>query len=379
LQLLVAGLVASTWQAVRATRAEEATRAALTAEAEQRRLAEQREAESRAVLDFVDQRVFAVARPEGQQGGLGREVTLRKAVESAVRYLAASFRDQPLVEARLRRTLGISFFYLGEAKLAAEHLEIARARYTKELGPDHPDTLLSMFNLALSYSGMGRRGDALKLREETLALRKAKLGPDHPDTLMSMNNLAVSYRDTGRYADALKLYEETLALRKAKLGPDHPDTLLGMTSLAIVYSDMGRHTDALKFREETLSRQKTKLGPDHPNTLLSMISLAISYAAVGRHQDALKLLEERRVLQAKLGPDHPDMLYNIACLHATIAKSNGRIAQAGVAVEWVKKAIAAGYKNAQLMKTDPDLAALRDRDDFKKVVTDLEAENAKKK
>jgi hypothetical protein len=142
---------------------------------------------------------------------------------------------------------------------------------------------------------------------------------------------------------------------------------------------MRRHADALKLREETLALQKTKLGPDHPNALLSMISLAVSYAAVGRYDDAIKLLEERQALQAKRGPDHPDMLYNIACLYATIAKSSDHAAEAGVAVEWLKKAIAAGYKNGQLMKTDPDLAALRDRDDFKKVVADLEAENAKKK
>ena len=54
---------------------------------------------------------------------------------------------------------------------------------------------------------------------------KAKLGPDHPDTLKSMNNLAISYAGLGRHAEALKLNEETLALMKAKLGPDHPDTL----------------------------------------------------------------------------------------------------------------------------------------------------------
>ncbi len=64
------------------------------------------------------------------------------------------------------------------------------------------------------------RGDA--------GARKAKLGPDHPDTLASMNNLANSYSDLGRHAEALKLREETLALRKAKLGPDHPDTLASM-------------------------------------------------------------------------------------------------------------------------------------------------------
>ena len=40
-----------------------------------------------------------------------------------------------------------------------------------------------MINLASSYADFGRHADALKLREETLALQKAKLGPDHPDTL----------------------------------------------------------------------------------------------------------------------------------------------------------------------------------------------------
>ena len=419
--LLVAGMVASTWQAVRATRAEEATRQALTAEEEQRRLAEQREAETRAVLDFVDQRVFAAARPEGQEGGLGREVTLRKAIESAVPYLATNFRDQPLVEARLRMTLGTSFVYLGEAKLAAEHLEIARALYTKGLGNDHPDTLRTLDKLATSYLFMGRYADALKLheetvalrkaklgpddpdtlrsmnglandyvatgrptdalklREETLALRKAKLGPDHPDTLKSMNNLAGSYSDMGRHADALKLLEETLALQKAKLGPGHPELISAMTNLATSYGAVGRQADALKLREETLTLSKAKLGPDHPRTLGSMGALAISYAAVGRHQDALKLLEERQALQAKRGADHPSMLYNIACVHATIAKSSDHAAQAGVAMELLKKAVDAGFKDPQLMKTDPDLGALRNRDDFKKLVADLEAENAKKK
>jgi hypothetical protein len=46
-----------------------------------------------------------------------------------------------------------------------------------------------------------------KLNEELLALRKAKLGPDHPDTLMSMHNLAYGCAALGRHADALKLQE----------------------------------------------------------------------------------------------------------------------------------------------------------------------------
>ena len=82
-----------------------------------------------------------------------------------------------------------------------------------------------MDNLATSYAAAGQNDRALKLIEETLALRKAKLGPDHPDTLRSMNNLAISYPPPARTTGRSKLREETLALWKAKLGPDHPDTL----------------------------------------------------------------------------------------------------------------------------------------------------------
>ncbi len=60
-----------------------------------------------------------------------------------------------------------------------------------------------------------------------LRLAKAKLGPDHPNTLTVMFNLAAIYRDAGQLEKALPLVEETLKLRKAKLGPEHPDTLTG--------------------------------------------------------------------------------------------------------------------------------------------------------
>ena len=266
-------------------------------------------AETQAVLNFVENKVFAAARPEGQDGGLGHEVTLKRAIQSAVPFVEDGFREQPLIEARLRRTLGTSFSYLGEAETARAMFQRSRELYAARLGPDHPDTLMSMNNLANSYAALGRHAEALALREETLELRKAKLGPDHPDTLKSMNNLAVSYAALGRHAEALALLEETLKLHKAKLGPDHPDTLGSMNNLAISYAALGRHAEALALREETLRLQKAKLGPDHPDTLRSMNNLAISYAALGRHAEALALREETlKLRKVKLGPDHPDTL-----------------------------------------------------------------------
>ena len=110
----------------------------------------------------------------------------------------------------------------------------------------------------------GQNERALKLFEETLVLRKAKLGPDHPDTLVSMNNLANSYHDAGQNDRALKLYEEALALVKAKLGPNHPLTLVNMNNLADSYADVGQNDRALKLFEETLALLKAKLGPRPP-------------------------------------------------------------------------------------------------------------------
>jgi serine/threonine protein kinase/tetratricopeptide (TPR) repeat protein len=321
---LLVGAAVATWQAVVATRAKQGALAAAGAEKEAKELAQAREAEAETALEFLEKRVFAAARPMGQPGGLGRAVTLRQAVEAALPFVETSFANQPLVEARLRMTLGESSWYLGEANKAAEQCQRARTLYTEHLGPDHPDTLHSMHCLARSYAALGQFAEALALREETLARRKATLGPDHPDTLRSMHCLACSYADAGRRADALALREETLALMKARLGPDHPDTLRSMYSLAISYGVLGRQAEALALREKTLALMKVTLGPDHPDTLRGMNGLACSYAALRRHADAVKLYEETLALQkATLGADHPDTfqtMYNLAISYAALGR-----------------------------------------------------------
>ncbi len=283
---------------------------------------------AQAVLSFVENNIFAAARPETDEGGLGHDITLRKAIEAALPFVDKSFTQQPLIEAKLRMTLGISFSYLGDAKIAAEQFQAARALRAQHLGPDHADTLRSMMGLATSYTALGQLADATKLGEETLALMKTKLGSDDQDTLGCMGNLANSYVDLGRHAEALRLREETLAIMKAKLGPDHPDTLSSMTNLAISYDDLGRHSEAIKLHEESLAIMKTKFGPNHPDTFSNMISLAICNTHLGRHVEALKLQSETLALQkAKLGPDHRDTLMTMNNL-ATSYFNLGRYAEA---------------------------------------------------
>jgi serine/threonine protein kinase/tetratricopeptide (TPR) repeat protein len=351
--LLIAGISVSSWQAVRAMRAEadanDAAEAARRAkvdaeqqkekalqsaarEAEERKKAdvaksdaEAKEVEAKAVLQFVEDNVLSAGRPKGEAGGLGHDVPLRDAINASLPVLGTSFAAQPLVEARLRLTLGNTFHYLGEPAQAATQYEQARSLYTRHLGPNDSDTLDSMNNLANCYCDLHRHAEALKLREETLAARKRVLGPDHPSTLMSMSNLANSYAALHRHAEAIKLREETLAARQRVLGPDHPDTLMSMHNLARNYAAVNRHAEAVKLFEDALAAQKRVLPADHPDTLMTMNNLANCYADLDRHAEALKLREETLAAQKRVLPaDHPDTLMSMHNLANSYADLNRR-------------------------------------------------------
>lgn len=94
------------------------------------------------------------------------------------------------------------------------------------LGDEHPDTLGSMINLAISYSDLDRRQEAVNLQEQMLKASKRILGAEHPETLLSMHNLAVSYSDLDRRQEVLDLVEQVLETSKRVLDDQHPDTVL---------------------------------------------------------------------------------------------------------------------------------------------------------
>ena len=55
-------------------------------------------------------------------------------------------------------------------------------------------------------------------------------------------------------------------------------------------------------------------------------------------------------------------------------------AEADRAMSWLRQAVAAGYNNVAHMKQDKDLDSLRGREDFKRLVAELErAEKSRKK
>jgi tetratricopeptide (TPR) repeat protein len=162
----------------------------------------------------------------------------------------------------------------GQYRQALVLQEQALAGFRRVLGDDHPDTLDSINNLALTRQDLGDLDGARGLHEQTLTARRRLLGDDHPDTLTSMNNLALTRQDLGDLDGARQLHEQALAGFRRLLGDDHPDTLDSINNLAATRHALGDLDGARQLHEQALTGRRRVLGDDHPATLQSMNNLA---------------------------------------------------------------------------------------------------------
>jgi tetratricopeptide (TPR) repeat protein len=301
-----------------------------------------------AVLAFLKNDVLAAAQPEGDPGGLGKDVTLRQAIDIAERKIAASFQDHSTVEAELRATLGYSYLSLGAVPRAISQLERAVELYLTSLGPQDAETVTSSMFLADAYQNAGRAGEAVVLFRKVLTFVEAKFGPvssraltgryglatclraigreeeasaaiepifamrdeilmsDQPDSLSSRDILALSYYFAKRYPEAIRVLDQTLKESEAKLGPHHLRTLVRRRNLGAAYTAGGRHADAVTLLEGTIKLCEVKLGNAHPHTIASRSILANAYCTLGRTTDAIELLETTIKLgEPQLGADYP--------------------------------------------------------------------------
>ncbi|WP_435012014.1 tetratricopeptide repeat protein (plasmid) [Tundrisphaera lichenicola] len=274
------------------------------------------DAEAQVVLGFFQNQVLSAARPEGQDRVLGREVTIRKAVDSAEPKISEAFKDQPTVEASIRNVLGQTYGYLGGTKLELRQHHLAHDLRLSRLGANHYDTLESQNSLAVAQERSGRLDLAISLYEKMLAAMTASLGPDHPAILTTQNNLAGDYQKLDR---AISLFERTLTSRVAKLGPDDPSILTTQNNLAAAYQANGERERALSLFDKTMSAREATLGPEHPDNLNSRSNLAQHSATSGQLDKAIPLYEQTLTTHiAKLGPDHASTLntqLNLAAAH----------------------------------------------------------------
>lgn len=311
--VLVAAVVVSAWQAVRALQAEQLAGERLKQTEEARALAEREAAHAKAVNNFVNDDLLAAIAPAKQ--GLD---TAHEVLDAASKNIEGKFRDKPLVEASIRMTLANTYWDLGEYETAVRHAERAFELRLVELGEEHPDTLKSMDTLAMQYKYQGQYDKAEPLYLETLETRRSILGDEDPDTVESMINLAVLLRSQGRLDEAEALHRQALSIVRRVLGDEDRRTLSSMANLAVLLWEKGELDEAERLARKTLETRQRVLSEDHTDTLQSMHSLAVILSARGERDEAERLF--RRTLEIArrvFGDEHPrvaSILSNLGAL-----------------------------------------------------------------
>ncbi|MFI5013205.1 MAG: tetratricopeptide repeat protein [Hyphomicrobiales bacterium] len=217
---------------------------------------------------------------------------------------------------------------LGTYAQARPLYERSLAIREKALGADHPDTAVSLNNLAVLLQDQGDMAGARPLYERALAIREKVLGADHQDTAATLNNLAVLLQDQGDMAGARLLYERALAIREKALGPDHPHTAMSLGNLALLLAAQGDPASARPLCERALAITEKVLGPDHPETATGLKNLANLLRAQDDLAGASRLLERALAINEKtLGPEHPNTATSLNDL-ALMLRAQGDLATA---------------------------------------------------
>ena len=135
-------------------------------------------------------------------------------------------------------------------------------------------------------SAVAAGDDAVKVYEAEVAAREAALGPEHPDLVDSLANLALlcsqvcckdassasvlhdcAYPQKQDVRRAQALYERALGIMERHHGPEHTAVAHALTDLAVLHLEQGNDAVGRPLLERALGIQERALGAQHPDVL----------------------------------------------------------------------------------------------------------------
>jgi tetratricopeptide (TPR) repeat protein len=163
-----------------------------------------------------------------------------------------------------------------------------------------------------------------------------------------------AYNLLGRALFSAGRYQETVDMADAAIAAEGEDYNIFVPVINALGA-LGK-TDAAR----NLSQQRVELLESHlkkvPEDARGRMLLSNCYAHVGRSEDA----ERAATLAMTLRPNDALVLYNVACLF-------GQLGKKPEALDAIKKAWEAGYKERDWARRDPDLAILHGDPEFEKL------------
>ncbi len=255
---------------------------------------------------FLNVDLLWQASPEAQAN---RNIRIRDLLDSAAVRIADRFTDKPAVEAAIQQTLGNTYRSIGEFDKAELHL--LRSLELRKLYPGaKPENILTCrHDLAVVKYRQGDLLSAESMHRSILEERTKLLGPEHPDSLQSKPEVALTLLAQRRFPEAERLFNEVLAQQQKIHGLNHDDTIATITNLGLVYHQTGRFAEAEQQHRQALDLLKQLHRIDHPRILSCTDNLALALMAQGKSDEAESLF--RQLIQSSesvLGPKAPATL-----------------------------------------------------------------------
>jgi tetratricopeptide (TPR) repeat protein len=216
LAVLLLAVAVSSWQAVKAKRAERQAKEQAQLAAAQAEVARQQTALAKAAKDFLIENLLGATDEAPDADALTFEATQALARKVA-RLMEGKFTNQPLTEADIRMAIGEVFLQSKEFKetisQAERALEIRRAL----LPPEDTNIVAAVQRLAAGKYYLGQRKEALDLLTNAIAMARAGGRPASVALAWALNTYGTFLTWDGRPAEALLYLNESLALGQTYL------------------------------------------------------------------------------------------------------------------------------------------------------------------
>ncbi|HEV8608049.1 MAG TPA: serine/threonine-protein kinase [Tepidisphaeraceae bacterium] len=259
---------------------------------------------------------------------LGDKVTVLKATQEAVKQLdAAAMKDQPLVEASLRQTIGNTFHRLSRYDEAEPNLRRALELCQQVLPADDPKIAEALNDLGVLLRSRRNFSQAEQIHREALRIRR-KLPAGDPAIAISLTSLASALQGQDRWWEAEQHYREALQIRREALPGRNRDVAEGLHNLAVILKLQRQFPAAEELFREALEMRRSVLSPAHPEISDSLSGLAAVLRERGKLKEAEGLSREAlAVVRPVLPADHPEIIVSVLALAKTL-NEQGKTAEA---------------------------------------------------
>jgi eukaryotic-like serine/threonine-protein kinase len=288
-----------------------ATLGFVRARAEQQRAQQSADTAEEVTAFLVD--LFRVANPRDAPG---TTLLVRDVLDAGAERIRTDLSTQPVVRARLMRTMGYVYFNLGLLGEAAPLLEQAVSVLEAERDPDPDELARSLEQLGIVYRRMGRTHEAIDMLQRAVALNRTLPGHETVAFARTIASLSNAYAQLGRYGEAKPLLDEALAVQERNLGPDDPAVGITVSNLGSLLLRMRQPEEAEPYIRRALRITEQQNGPDHIWVGEDLLILGAAYSLMNRHGEAEAAYSRALgILTRVLEPDHPTIasaLHNLA-------------------------------------------------------------------